>query len=74
MRRVPIVAVVVIALSTAGLSGQALDRKKVPFAQFRTIDLSEAEHEHDESGEPLNVKGGLPSGSFNINLEELFLD
>jgi HD-GYP domain-containing protein (c-di-GMP phosphodiesterase class II) len=49
-----------------------LDRKKVPFAQFRTIDL--AETEHDEAGEPLNVKGGLPAGAFNINLEELFLD
>jgi len=49
-----------------------LDRNKAPFAQFRTIDLSEMEH--DEAGEPLNVKGGLPAGSFNINLEELFLD
>jgi len=38
MRRVPIVAVVVIALSTAGLSGQALDRKKVP-PPGRTPDL-----------------------------------
>ena len=38
MWRVPIVAVVVIALSTAGLSGQALDRKKVP-PPGRTPDL-----------------------------------
>lgn len=49
-----------------------LDRHKAPLRAFRTIDLSELEL--DETGQPLNVKGGLPAGAHNINLQELFLD
>jgi len=49
-----------------------LDRNKTPLRNFNTIDLSE--HEIDAQGEPLNVKGGLPAGAFNINVKELFLD
>ena len=49
-----------------------LDRDKVPLRQFQTIDLSEVEL--DDRGEPLSVKGGLPVGTYNINLQELFLD
>ena len=49
-----------------------LDADKLPLAQFRTIDLGQVAV--DERGEPISVKGGLPAGSFNINVKELFLD
>lgn len=49
-----------------------LDKHKAPLRSFSTIDLSELEI--DEVGQPLNVKGGLPAGAFNVNLKELFLD
>lgn len=49
-----------------------LDRKKRPLAQFRPLDLSQIDH--DDNGEPLMVKGGLPVGAYGIDPKELFLD
>jgi HD-GYP domain-containing protein (c-di-GMP phosphodiesterase class II) len=49
-----------------------LDADKLPLSSFQTVDLAEVEL--DPQGQPLTVKGGLPSGSHNINLKELFLD
>lgn len=49
-----------------------LDRNKRPLASFKPLDLSQVEH--DESGAPLTVKGGLPVGAYGIDPIELFLD
>ncbi|GAB3381896.1 HD-GYP domain-containing protein [Lysobacter fragariae] len=48
-----------------------LDADKLPLQQFRVLDLGEVEH--DERGQPLSVKGGLPSGAYGIDPVELFL-
>ena len=49
-----------------------LDKNKAPLSTFRTLDLSLVEF--DEQGQPLTVKGGLPTGAYNIDPKELFLD
>ena len=49
-----------------------LDQDKVPLSKFRTLDLSQLEY--DDRGQSLSVKGGLPAGAYNIDLQELFLD
>lgn len=49
-----------------------LDELKTPLPQFVSLDLSV--HEFDTQGRPLNVKCGLPAGSFGIDPHELFLD
>ena len=49
-----------------------LDQDKVPLSKFRTLDLSQPEY--DDRGQSLSVKGGLPAGAYNIDLQELFLD
>ena len=49
-----------------------LDEDHLPLPQFHTIDLGEVRE--DAHGRPLTIKGGLPAGSFGIDLTELFLD
>ena len=49
-----------------------LDELKAPLKQFTSLDLSL--HEYDAQGRPLNVKCGLPAGSYGIDPQELFLD
>jgi HD-GYP domain-containing protein (c-di-GMP phosphodiesterase class II) len=48
-----------------------LDADKTPLQQFRVLDLGETDH--DDKGQPLSVKGGLPSGAYGIDPVELFL-
>ena len=48
-----------------------LDADKTPLKQFRALDLGEVDR--DESGQPLSVKTGLPSGAYGIDPVELFL-
>ncbi|HEX5755646.1 MAG TPA: HD-GYP domain-containing protein [Arenimonas sp.] len=49
-----------------------LDRNKRPLEQFRPLDLSQVDH--DDNGEPLTVRSGLPVGAYGIDPKELFLD
>jgi HD-GYP domain-containing protein (c-di-GMP phosphodiesterase class II) len=49
-----------------------LDELKAPLAQFVSLDLSI--HEYDPQGRAINVKCGLPAGSYGIDPQELFLD
>ena len=48
-----------------------LDANKAPLKQFRVLDLGEVEQ--DDAGQPLSVKGGLPTGAYGIDPVELFL-
>jgi HD-GYP domain-containing protein (c-di-GMP phosphodiesterase class II) len=48
-----------------------LDADKLPLQQFRVLDLGEVEE--DDRGQPLTVKGGLPTGAYGIDPVELFL-
>lgn len=49
-----------------------LDGNKQPLPQFATIDMGEVRT--DARGNPLSIKGGLPSGAYGLDPVELFLD
>lgn len=48
-----------------------LDADKLPLKQFRQLDLGEVDH--DDQGQPLMVKRGLPTGAYGLDPVELFL-
>lgn len=49
-----------------------LGADKLPLREFRPLDLGEVLI--DESGQPLNIRSGLPRGAFGIDPTTLFLD
>ena len=50
----------------------AAGRRQAAVAAVPVLDLGEVEE--DDAGQPLTVKGGLPTGAYGIDPVELFLD